>query len=221
MQTFPCGHRVVCRKCFVKTIQMVVSQRMLPLRCVICRAKVLRLKQTTTGGLSTGFVRSNSKILYQQMLPPHPSQQRLARPISLMAGCCLQQQQQQQQPSTSAAASPLTEVFQAQRDLYRMYRTTTTAANDSDSFEEAYSSDEDSEVTVSGFSGGSDSHSEAGSARSEQSSYRFPKQTVSYSQNEVSLSRVKKKNFSCLCLSAPHFRFPRCTPKYRVLSIWL
>nr|XP_027197473.1 probable serine/threonine-protein kinase mps1 [Dermatophagoides pteronyssinus] len=62
MQTFPCGHRVVCRKCFVKTIQMVVSQRILPLRCVICRAKVLRLKQTTTGGFccgSFGFNRSN------------------------------------------------------------------------------------------------------------------------------------------------------------------
>ncbi|KAJ6225067.1 hypothetical protein RDWZM_003612 [Blomia tropicalis] len=58
MQTFPCGHRVVCRKCFVKTIQMVVSQRMLPLRCVICRAKVLRL---TTGGLGYGYVRTNSK----------------------------------------------------------------------------------------------------------------------------------------------------------------
>ncbi|GFY45929.1 uncharacterized protein TNIN_212111 [Trichonephila inaurata madagascariensis] len=47
MQTFPCGHRVVCRKCFVKTIQMAVSQRLLPLRCVICRAKILRLKQLT------------------------------------------------------------------------------------------------------------------------------------------------------------------------------
>jgi len=32
MQTSPCGHRVVCRKCFVKTIQMAVSQRILPLR---------------------------------------------------------------------------------------------------------------------------------------------------------------------------------------------
>lgn len=36
----------VCRRCFVKTIQMAVSQRLLPLRCVICRAKILRLKQT-------------------------------------------------------------------------------------------------------------------------------------------------------------------------------
>lgn len=48
MQTSPCGHRVVCRKCFVKTIQMAVSQRLLPLRCVICRAKILRLKQTAS-----------------------------------------------------------------------------------------------------------------------------------------------------------------------------
>ncbi|XP_078035925.1 uncharacterized protein LOC144469468 [Augochlora pura] len=46
MQTAPCGHRVVCKRCFVKTVQMAVSQRLLPLRCVICRAKILRLKQT-------------------------------------------------------------------------------------------------------------------------------------------------------------------------------
>lgn len=51
MQTFPCGHRVVCRKCFVKTIQMAVSQRLLPLRCVICRSKILRLKQGVSGGV--------------------------------------------------------------------------------------------------------------------------------------------------------------------------
>ncbi|XP_076327051.1 uncharacterized protein LOC143233978 [Tachypleus tridentatus] len=50
MQTFPCGHRVVCRKCFVKTIQIAVSQRILPLRCVVCRARILRIKQTTCGG---------------------------------------------------------------------------------------------------------------------------------------------------------------------------
>lgn len=53
MQTSPCGHQVVCRKCFVKTIQMAVSQRLLPLRCVICRAKILRLKQTGIGPPST------------------------------------------------------------------------------------------------------------------------------------------------------------------------
>ncbi|CAB0011060.1 unnamed protein product [Nesidiocoris tenuis] len=57
MQTSPCGHRVVCRKCFVKTIQMAVSQRLLPLRCVICRAKILRLKQSG-GGLLPGSTSS-------------------------------------------------------------------------------------------------------------------------------------------------------------------
>lgn len=57
MQTFPCGHRVVCRKCFVKTIQMVVSQRMLPLRCVICRAKVrLYFHITLTLGLFLSLI---------------------------------------------------------------------------------------------------------------------------------------------------------------------
>ncbi|XP_019770512.2 uncharacterized protein LOC109544644 [Dendroctonus ponderosae] len=44
MQTLPCDHQVVCRRCFVKTIQIAVSQRLLPLRCVICRSKILRLK---------------------------------------------------------------------------------------------------------------------------------------------------------------------------------
>lgn len=43
MQTSPCGHRVVCRRCFVKTIQSAVAQRLLPLRCVICRARINRL----------------------------------------------------------------------------------------------------------------------------------------------------------------------------------
>lgn len=43
MQTSPCGHRVVCRRCFVKTIQSAVAQRLLPLRCVVCRARVNRL----------------------------------------------------------------------------------------------------------------------------------------------------------------------------------
>lgn len=47
MQTSPCGHRVVCRRCFVKTIQSAVAQRMLPLRCVICRARINRLISST------------------------------------------------------------------------------------------------------------------------------------------------------------------------------
>ncbi|KAK9506846.1 hypothetical protein O3M35_008708 [Rhynocoris fuscipes] len=68
MQTSPCGHRVVCRKCFVKTIQMAVSQRLLPLRCVICRAKILRLNQkswmvSSASHYSMGPV-PNSESLY-------------------------------------------------------------------------------------------------------------------------------------------------------------
>ncbi|XP_050430200.1 uncharacterized protein LOC126839155 [Adelges cooleyi] len=47
MQTWPCGHRVVCRKCLVRTIQMAVSRRSLPLRCVVCRSRVLRLKRSS------------------------------------------------------------------------------------------------------------------------------------------------------------------------------
>lgn len=62
MQTFPCGHRVVCRRCFVKTIQVAVSQRMLPLRCVICRTKILKLKQTSFGGISSGVFMKGSAL---------------------------------------------------------------------------------------------------------------------------------------------------------------
>lgn len=53
MQTYPCGHKVVCRKCFVKTIQVAVTQRCLPLRCVVCRTRILKLKQTAPGRSSS------------------------------------------------------------------------------------------------------------------------------------------------------------------------
>lgn len=43
----PGGHQVVCRRCFVKTIQSAVSQRLLPLRCVICRARISRLTSSS------------------------------------------------------------------------------------------------------------------------------------------------------------------------------
>ncbi|XP_050737207.1 nucleolar protein dao-5-like isoform X1 [Eriocheir sinensis] len=70
MQTFPCGHRVVCRKCFVKTIQVAVSQRLLPLRCVVCRAKILRLRQardapfpTSVSQYSMSAVAASSRVM--------------------------------------------------------------------------------------------------------------------------------------------------------------
>ena len=63
MQTFPCGHRVVCRKCFVKTIQVAVTQRCLPLRCVVCRARVLKLKQSAPSSRSKSPAPPQSKQL--------------------------------------------------------------------------------------------------------------------------------------------------------------
>jgi len=43
MQTLPCGHRVVCRKCFIRTIQSAIADHSLPLKCIVCRASVLKL----------------------------------------------------------------------------------------------------------------------------------------------------------------------------------
>lgn len=62
MQTEPCGHRVVCRLCFVKTIQTAVAQRVLPLRCVVCRTKILKLKQSTSASSSVVPARSRGVV---------------------------------------------------------------------------------------------------------------------------------------------------------------
>lgn len=64
MRTFPCGHKVVCRKCFIKTIQNAVSQRCLPLRCVVCRERILKLRQSTSSSQKTG-----SKSIRQKLFP--------------------------------------------------------------------------------------------------------------------------------------------------------
>ncbi|XP_022254317.1 uncharacterized protein LOC111088452 [Limulus polyphemus] len=76
MQTFPCGHRVVCRKCFVKTIQIVVTQRILPLRCVVCRARVLHIKQILSGGITEPTARRVS-VLTNYREPHHSVQDTL------------------------------------------------------------------------------------------------------------------------------------------------
>lgn len=70
MQTFPCGHKVVCRKCLIKTIQVAVSQRCLPLRCVVCRDRILRLHHTN----------HNHSSSYAATIQPSPS-----LPSSLMS----------------------------------------------------------------------------------------------------------------------------------------
>ena len=76
MQTYPCGHKVVCRKCFVKTIQVAVSQRCLPLRCVICRTRILKLKQslnlpaTASSQSLASSARSGMTLHQRQQLAP-------------------------------------------------------------------------------------------------------------------------------------------------------
>ncbi|XP_070212201.1 uncharacterized protein [Littorina saxatilis] len=59
MQTFPCEHRVVCRKCFIRTIQVAVAQRLLPLRCVVCRARILKLRHAASGSKAVPVVASS------------------------------------------------------------------------------------------------------------------------------------------------------------------
>ena len=46
IQTFPCGHKVTCRRCFLRTIQTAIGQRSLALRCVICRTQILSLRDS-------------------------------------------------------------------------------------------------------------------------------------------------------------------------------
>ena len=53
MQTFPCAHRVTCRRCFVRTIQTAISDRNLPLRCVVCRARILTLNEPASQATQT------------------------------------------------------------------------------------------------------------------------------------------------------------------------
>lgn len=73
MQTQPCGHRVVCRLCFVKTIQTAVAQRVLPLRCVVCRTKILKLKQSppASSSSSSAATPARSRCLTQARATRH------------------------------------------------------------------------------------------------------------------------------------------------------
>lgn len=43
IQTYPCKHRVLCRRCFVKTLQVAVNDLNLPLKCVVCRTRIQTL----------------------------------------------------------------------------------------------------------------------------------------------------------------------------------
>ncbi len=53
MQVAPCGHQALCRLCFVRNIQEAVASRDLPLKCLICGTKIIRVKNNARGGHGT------------------------------------------------------------------------------------------------------------------------------------------------------------------------
>ena len=50
MQVSPCGHQALCRLCFVHNIQEAVAGRDLPLKCLLCGSKIIRVKNNSKGG---------------------------------------------------------------------------------------------------------------------------------------------------------------------------
>ncbi|XP_078378722.1 uncharacterized protein LOC144661765 [Oculina patagonica] len=57
IQTYPCKHRVLCRRCFVKTLQVAVNDLNLPLKCVVCRTRIQTLdRDRHEGNISVGEV---------------------------------------------------------------------------------------------------------------------------------------------------------------------
>lgn len=53
IQTYPCKHRVLCRRCFVRTLQVAVNDLNLPLKCVVCRARIQTLDRDRHEGNPT------------------------------------------------------------------------------------------------------------------------------------------------------------------------
>ena len=50
MQVAPCNHQALCRLCFVHTIQEAVAARDLPLKCLLCGSKIIRVKNNSKSG---------------------------------------------------------------------------------------------------------------------------------------------------------------------------
>ena len=42
--TLPCEHSDICSDCFIEIIYMAVKHKQYPLRCVLCRQKVERIR---------------------------------------------------------------------------------------------------------------------------------------------------------------------------------
>lgn len=70
IQTAPCCHRVLCQRCFIKTIQVAVAKKQLPLTCVMCRARVISLRHSHT----TAWPRPAQPRLAPWPRPPQPRQ---------------------------------------------------------------------------------------------------------------------------------------------------
>uniref|UniRef100_A0A915JKU2 RING-type domain-containing protein n=1 Tax=Romanomermis culicivorax TaxID=13658 RepID=A0A915JKU2_ROMCU len=45
VQSYPCGHKLLCEKCFIKLLQVNYSQGKYPLTCIFCRSPVALFKR--------------------------------------------------------------------------------------------------------------------------------------------------------------------------------
>lgn len=111
MQTYPCGHKVTCRKCFVRTIQAAIGQRALPLKCVVCRSRIIKVSEAETvkcgkNPVSTSH-NASGRLFTQRLFSTGHSSLDLAPSSQGLMGCTsapnglinpLLMQQQQQQP---------------------------------------------------------------------------------------------------------------------------
>lgn len=79
IEVLPCGHKVVCRKCFIKTIQTAILQRSLPLKCIVCRSKILKINNPDVEGHSSS--KSRPKAPARCRLDAMTSQSTKATPV--------------------------------------------------------------------------------------------------------------------------------------------
>lgn len=61
IQSYPCGHKALCEKCFVKFLQINYSEGKYPITCVYCRSPVALFKRQDP---------PRSVIIKKQMDPP-------------------------------------------------------------------------------------------------------------------------------------------------------
>ena len=92
MQVSPCGHQCLCRLCFVQNIKEAVASRNLPLRCLICNAKIARVKNNRSGGGTTGNGTDHPvhvRGLTTNILRPTPAQSGMRKMPTSVSGYSL------------------------------------------------------------------------------------------------------------------------------------